>query len=53
VDLADYEELALCLGGPSVPAGVACSDEDLDEDGDVDLADYALFASQFGFVTVP
>lgn len=32
-----------CYGGPGVPRRFSCQSEDLDEDGDVDSADYKLF----------
>lgn len=46
VDVEDYANLRLCLGGPEIapsatgPPGV---DADLDDDGDVDFADFRLF----------
>lgn len=48
VDFVDYELFTACLSGPSVPFAGGCDAADLDTDGDVDLADMALFAHAFG-----
>jgi len=39
--------LAACLAGPGVPVAGGCEAGDLDTDGDVDLADAALFQAVF------
>ncbi len=45
LDLDDYAELANCLAGPNAGAlSAGCECADLDEDSDVDLADFAVFA---------
>jgi subtilisin-like proprotein convertase family protein len=50
IDLDDYDEFAACLGGPT-QAGFACGDlceiADFDDDGDVDLSDFAGFQEDF------
>ena len=54
VNLGDLAILADCLGGPGGDdRSSACSDEhqqraDFDDDGDVDLRDFAVFAVAFG-----
>ncbi len=50
VDLSDFEGFDLCSAGPDQPPADTCPagvDADLDGDGDVDRADFALF--QVGF----
>ena len=49
VDLADFERLLACLSGPgSVDKSGECGACLLDEDGDADLADFAIFQRVFG-----
>ncbi|MFH0982118.1 MAG: dockerin type I repeat-containing protein [Planctomycetota bacterium] len=48
VDLLDYRVLAGCLGGPAQATPGSCQATDLDEDGDVDLEDFAFFQRVFG-----
>lgn len=44
VDLFDYEDLSGCLLGPDLNAGPApCNCLDIDDDGDIDLFDFAEF----------
>jgi hypothetical protein len=52
VDLIDHAFFADCLSGPDSEPNFECAPEhrtssDLDQDGDVDLADVALFAQKF------
>ena len=48
VDLFDYEGLEICIKGPNVPPNYYCSiDSDIDDDGDVDLADFQRFQNGF------
>jgi len=48
VDLTDFAEFALCLGGPMPPPSDAdCDCADLDHDGDVDLGDFSMFLKRF------
>jgi len=41
VTLRDYEEFALCVGGPDGITGPNCLCTDFDGDGDTDLRDFA------------
>jgi hypothetical protein len=43
VDGTDYGALERCLKGPGMRAGISCENLDLNEDGAVDLADFAVF----------
>lgn len=44
VDLFDYEDLSGCLLGPDLNTGPApCDCLDIDDDGDIDLFDFAEF----------
>jgi len=48
VDLAEFAEFALCLGGPmQPPSDLDCGCADLDHDGDVDLGDFGIFLERF------
>ncbi len=53
IDLADYDAVATCMAGPDVaapPGGCSAADfanADLDDDGDVDLSDAAVFQQVF------
>lgn len=47
VDLSDYSILFGCLTGPETPVVPECEATDLDEDGDADLADFAVFQRLF------
>lgn len=48
VDLTDYWSFVACYSGPGSTSPVSnCRCFDSDEDGDVDLADYAWFAATF------
>ena len=47
VDLTDFEALAACTTGPTGQAAPGCWCYDLDDDNDVDLADYARFQAAF------
>lgn len=54
VDLADHVILSMCLAGPDVgETPIGCAEEqsaesDTDDDGDVDMADFAEFQRAFG-----
>ena len=50
VELADFDALAVCLGGPDAPNAVGCTclNPDTDGDGDCDLRDFAEFQNAFG-----
>lgn len=49
VDLDDYEVAAGCLPGPDGgPIPVSCEAFDVDDDGDSDLADWAMLQTRFG-----
>ena len=49
MDLTDHDMFSVCLNGPnSSPAGGCTVDADFDNDGDVDLDDFAIFQAQFG-----
>jgi hypothetical protein len=47
---ADFEPYAACLQGPDVPTGPGCTcpNVDADDDGDGDLADFAVFQRTMG-----
>lgn len=49
-DLADVSDFGMCLVGPhgAFSVTVACREADADDDGDVDLRDFAAFQSAFG-----
>lgn len=47
VDMDDMQPFVDCLRGPSVPAVAGCRCADLDEDGDTDAADFAVFQRLF------
>jgi hypothetical protein len=48
IDLADYEELNLCLAGPGVSVSELCACRfDIDLDGDIDLSDYRELQTAF------
>ncbi|NOX59023.1 MAG: hypothetical protein GXP29_09225 [Planctomycetes bacterium] len=50
VDLDDYEQFVLCMGGPNQAILGTCPptvDADFDNDGDVDLIDFNTFAENF------
>jgi len=48
VDGDDLALLAGCLAGPDVSPAAGCATSDLDDDGDVDSADYAAFQQALG-----
>ncbi|HNU44794.1 MAG TPA: dockerin type I domain-containing protein [Phycisphaerae bacterium] len=48
VDIQDFAVLADCLTGPEVPPATGCENADLDQDVDVDLADFSVFQLHFG-----
>ncbi len=48
VDSADMEYLFVGLNGPDVPPNPSYENADLDDDGDADLADVAVFQAAFG-----
>ena len=48
VDLDDIAWWSDCMAGPAVAAPAGCECADADEDGDVDLADYAELQRRFG-----
>jgi hypothetical protein len=48
VNEGDFVLLEGCLSGPGGGLGTTCLCIDLDEDGDVDLGDFALFAEAYG-----
>jgi len=48
VDLGDYSSMPSCLRGPGAPvAQDPCGSYDLDRNGTVDLADFAVFQTSF------
>jgi hypothetical protein len=47
VDLLDYDAFATCLLGPQAGLNAGCECVDLEQDGDVDLADFRLFQTLF------
>jgi len=47
VGLSDYYSFQVCLSGPDAPTTDGCACFDLDRDGTVDLADFALSQSNF------
>ncbi len=48
VDHLDFEDLMVCLNGPErLPAPECVCHSDFDQDGDCDLADYAVFQVDF------
>ena len=48
-DLGDFEYLELCLSGPgSAYPPTPCRVMDFDQDGDLDLVDFAQFQAVFG-----
>jgi hypothetical protein len=47
VDIVDFEALAACLLGPGNGLGPDCGCCDLDQNGDVSLADLAVFQRSF------
>ncbi|MBN2563813.1 MAG: hypothetical protein JXQ75_23105 [Phycisphaerae bacterium] len=47
VDLADFQTLTACLAGPAITPASGCWCHDLDDDADVDLADFAAFQRAF------
>ncbi|UCG16455.1 MAG: hypothetical protein JSV19_00140, partial [Phycisphaerales bacterium] len=48
VNVDDFVVLEGCLSGPGGGLGTTCLCIDLDEDGDVDMGDFALFAEEYG-----
>ena len=48
VDLDDHALFSGCISGPEGGIGLQCVCLDLDEDGDVDLADFAVLQRVFG-----
>lgn len=49
VDLADLQHLLACVGGPAIPqTHPACTDADLDADGDVDQVDFGILQQHLG-----
>ena len=48
VSLGDLAYFQDCLLGPEAGLAAGCDAEDMDEDGDVDLGDFLLFARAFG-----
>lgn len=48
VDFVDYEGFVICMKGPQRPPGAFCPfDTDMDDDGDVDLADFQTVQLDF------
>ena len=47
IDLDDFVEFAACLGGPDIPATLACACYDFGDDGVVALNDFAAFQVAF------
>jgi hypothetical protein len=48
--MADFLDFLMCYNGPLRPPAGACQEgvrADFDADGDVDTADYAVFAQNF------
>ncbi len=48
IDIDDFATCADCLQGPDTAVNPGCDCLDLDEDGDIDLADFAEFQVWFG-----
>ena len=48
VDVADFDAISDCTGGPDVMVDASCVPADLDADGDVDLTDFGRFQTSFG-----
>jgi hypothetical protein len=48
VTIADFNLLAGCMVGPQTPSGLGCVCGDFNEDGDVDMYDFADFQTIFG-----
>ncbi len=48
IDIEDFVILAGCLVGPTVPPAFGCENADLDQDMDVDMADFGVFQLYFG-----
>ncbi len=47
LDLDDYGVFVPCFAGPRMPAAGGCEFADLDQDGQVDLKDFAIFQQSF------
>lgn len=47
MDIFDYSDFADCMNGPSAEPDPNCDCFDLDDDGDVDAADFATFQTSF------
>lgn len=47
IDVADHAALVDCMTGPGAPYADGCERADLDDDGDVDLADWSLIQNRF------
>ena len=47
VDIFDYEAFSLCITGPKVPLETECVCYDVNHDGDVSLADFAIVQSAY------
>ncbi len=47
-ELTEYAAFADCMVGPNAPSDPACTLADFDDDGDVDLRDFAKFQLAFG-----
>lgn len=48
LDRTDHELFSECLSGPDVPRNADCGCSDFDDDGTVDLRDWAAFQAAFG-----
>jgi hypothetical protein len=48
VNLVDYRVFGTCMVGPVVGPAGGCQCADIDNDGDADMYDYALFLRSFG-----
>jgi len=49
LDLADFQQISVCLSGPGGGLGTGCDCADADQDGDVDLEDFAAFQEAYQY----